>query len=521
MPTRSRSVLAACSLVALGCCAHAQWSNDPGSPVIAGLSLPSGLDRPVLAQAADGSSWLAWVDNQCFGSLRAQRIDAAGDVLIDGGLLVETLNACVSTTALLEVCDDGSAVVARADFADAGSGMLEATIARVGSDGSMGWIDPILAPTHPTPAIGALHALPGGDVLVAWRSGASIWVARHDALGAAVWSAPTEIPTVNGSNMRLLGVADDSAGGVFVVWDHPLGPYLRRIRAARVHGDGSLAWDSIFVDVSGAPESSRHSIPVFAPDGQGGVAVFYTEERESSGTIADLLLQRVAPDGSLVFQPTGAQVSLAGTTQFDPQIAFDAQSGDFMVAWRDNIGTTSTLRAQRMGVAGERRWGDAGVEIADLGGLGGGISGYDTIWDGARMLVSHADAPGTSASVIVHRLDGNGVVSAEPWVISEASSASRVRIVPAGSAAIVSWIRDDAGIPDSVVAQRVNPNGQIGPPSLFADLNGDCVVNFADLNNVLGVFGTASPSGDANGDGVADFADLNLVLSNFGSACGD
>ncbi len=519
MRTSTRSVLAFCTLLALGSAASAQWVNDPASPVLAGPSLPSGLDRPVLALSADGSSWLAWVDDQCFGSLRAQRIDASGNVLISGGALVETLNACVSTTALLEVLADGSAVVARADFEDAGPGMMRATIARIESDGGMDWADPILAPTHPTPALGALHALPEGDVLVAWRSGASIWVSRHGELGAAVWSAPTEIPTVNGSNMRLLGVCDDNAGGVFVVWDHPLGPYLRRIRAARVHGDGSLAWDSIFIDVSGMPESSRHSIPVFAPDGQGGVAVFYSEGRESSGTIADLLMQRVAADGSLVFQPSGAKVSLAGTTQFDPRIAVDAQSGDFVVAWRDNVGSASTLRAQRIGVAGERRWGDAGVEVADLGGLSGGINAYDTAWDGARMLIAHVNAPGTGAGVVVHRIEGDGAVSAEPWTISDASSASRVRLVTSGNAAIVSWIRDDAGIPDSVVAQRVNPDGSLGPVSLLGDINGDCSVNFNDLNGVLTAFGTSSPSGDANGDGVTDFADLNLVLANFGRAC--
>jgi hypothetical protein len=83
----------------------------------------------------------------------------------------------------------------------------------------------------------------------------------------------------------------------------------------------------------------------------------------------------------------------------------------------------------------------------------------------------------------------------------------------------VSWIRDDAGIPDSVVAQRVNANGQLGPVSLLGDLNGDCLINFTDLNSVLGAFGSTDPSGDANGDGITDFSDLNLVLSNFGRTC--
>jgi hypothetical protein len=58
--------------------------------------------------------------------------------------------------------------------------------------------------------------------------------------------------------------------------------------------------------------------------------------------------------------------------------------------------------------------------------------------------------------------------------------------------------------------------------SVPGDLNGDGVVNFADLNLVLSNFGTSGApgmtAGDANGDGVVDFSDLNIVLSNFGAA---
>jgi hypothetical protein len=50
------------------------------------------------------------------------------------------------------------------------------------------------------------------------------------------------------------------------------------------------------------------------------------------------------------------------------------------------------------------------------------------------------------------------------------------------------------------------------------DTNGDGIVNFTDLNNVLGQFGQSGEglSGDVNGDGVVNFADLNIVLANFG-----
>ena len=53
------------------------------------------------------------------------------------------------------------------------------------------------------------------------------------------------------------------------------------------------------------------------------------------------------------------------------------------------------------------------------------------------------------------------------------------------------------------------------------DTNGDGLVNFADLNNVLANFGLAGMGipGDVNDDGVVNFTDLNIVLANFGNNC--
>ncbi len=62
---------------------------------------------------------------------------------------------------------------------------------------------------------------------------------------------------------------------------------------------------------------------------------------------------------------------------------------------------------------------------------------------------------------------------------------------------------------------------EIIPGGIPGDTNGDCVVNFADLNNVLSGYGQTGVGliGDANGDGVVNFSDLNLVLSSFGQSC--
>ena len=47
--------------------------------------------------------------------------------------------------------------------------------------------------------------------------------------------------------------------------------------------------------------------------------------------------------------------------------------------------------------------------------------------------------------------------------------------------------------------------------AVFGDLNGDGIVNGADIGLLLGAWGTSGP-GDLNGDGQVDGADIGLML---------
>ncbi len=51
------------------------------------------------------------------------------------------------------------------------------------------------------------------------------------------------------------------------------------------------------------------------------------------------------------------------------------------------------------------------------------------------------------------------------------------------------------------------------------DINGDGVVDTADLGILIGQFGTAGPDGDLNGDMVVDTADLGILIGAFGTPC--
>jgi hypothetical protein len=51
------------------------------------------------------------------------------------------------------------------------------------------------------------------------------------------------------------------------------------------------------------------------------------------------------------------------------------------------------------------------------------------------------------------------------------------------------------------------------------DVNGDGVIDLADLNRVLANYGQDTPFGDADGDGSVTMTDLNIVLAAFGQTC--
>jgi hypothetical protein len=58
-----------------------------------------------------------------------------------------------------------------------------------------------------------------------------------------------------------------------------------------------------------------------------------------------------------------------------------------------------------------------------------------------------------------------------------------------------------------------------GFTGVFGDVNGDNIVDDADLLQVLFNFGSDDAATDTNGDGVVDDADLLTVLFNFGASC--
>ena len=56
-------------------------------------------------------------------------------------------------------------------------------------------------------------------------------------------------------------------------------------------------------------------------------------------------------------------------------------------------------------------------------------------------------------------------------------------------------------------------------PVLIGDLNGDCVVDGADLGLMGSAWGTSDPTADIDGNGIVNGGDLGSLLGNFGNTC--
>ncbi len=488
--------------------ALADWPTGTGDPLYVGELNNAFDERAAIAGAGDGSVWLAWQNNYCVGDVLLQRVGTDGGLLSPDGLAIQEDPTCGFHLPPLLIPIGESAVASRA------SSSLQATpVQRFDASGA-----PLWSPAYSTSGtewLGAGSLLSNGDVLIVAHAGWDLHVERLTPEGVRVWDAPGIIASEAGSNFRVLDIAPQPDGGAVLVWDAHLS-YTKLIRAMRINADGTPAWAAPvrMTDVNPNTTSSRHTRPSVIPDGTGGALVFFARGFESGTTPAPLLMQRIGADGSLGFSLDAARVSLGSDRQFDPIAFLDEVSGDAVVVWRDGLLQGQRVRAQRIGIDGQRRWGDEGI---DIGAIDQAAGSFDAVWSGGLLRV----VIGGSDGIRVSRFDRDGAAVGSAIAVADEMPSSFAKIAPSGGGSVVAWQVDVPGtLEDELVAMRINSLGILGPePCNGADLLPDGRLDFFDVSAFLARFAGREPAADQNADGVFDFFDVSAFLNTFTGGC--
>lgn len=154
------------------------------------------------------------------------------------------------------------------------------------------------------------------------------------------------------------------------------------------------------------------------------------------------------------------------------------------------------------------------------------VAGAITIYPGALAIISNCDFANNSADF------ASAIYSVGPVIVDDSTFCGQLGydILAGGLYGSGNTFEDDCGadcdsdgIPDNSaielgLVEDFNFDGvpdHCTPKFYSADVNGDCVVNGADLALVLGGWASNSSMFDINDDGVVDGADLALVLGQW------
>jgi hypothetical protein len=156
-----------------------------------------------------------------------------------------------------------------------------------------------------------------------------------------------------------IGVADDGAGGAYVVWEHS---FPVEILAQHLNASGQPTWTAGGILLTN-PWTGYQAMPRVVSDGAGGIIVVWLDGRagfcdESFMGECDIYGQRLDSTGALLWGFSGKPVATAANNQGVDGLAMVSDStGGAIVAFSDSRATEGvTVYAQRVDANGNPVW---------------------------------------------------------------------------------------------------------------------------------------------------------------------
>jgi len=232
---------------------------------------------------------------------------------------------------------------------------------------------------------------------------------------------------------------------------------------------------------------------------------------------------------SLFVGITGGGFIRRGVVQFDVASAVPAGAtvtGATMTLFMDRTVSGAQDQVMHRLLAD---WGEAGSVASGGGGGGGAALPGDATWLHGYFDTTFWDNEGGDFNPAVSATQSVSGIGSYSW--TSAQLAADVQDMLDNPGDNFGWIIIGTEL-GGVTAKRfaTKENGSVvNRPRLeiaytmaaecVGDLNGDLVIDTADLGILISQFGTAGPEADLNDDNLVDTADLGILIGLFGSSC--
>lgn len=305
-----------------------------------------------------------------------------------------------------------------------------------------------------------------GGIIIAWsdlRSGLErdVYAQRVTANGDILWASngvPVANKTLREHNEK---ICSDGMGGAYVVWEQfdDVQGYWN-IASQHIDSNGNRLWDINGIQVSNVVANRLN--PKIQKGKFGGVYLTWQDFR--NGFDYDIFAQRIASNGTLLWNAQGLAVAETTGSQINPKIDSDSLSGGIYIAWADKRNSLDyDIYAQRVDSTGNVIWTSNGIAVSAEIGNQSAVDILSTS-NSNGVIVTWRDGRNGHDDIFIDKISPSGISSwQQNGVLISNSNFNKLNpnICSDGNGgAIVAW--QDSTINDwDVYSQKINSLGQI------------------------------------------------------------
>ncbi|MBT6993670.1 MAG: T9SS type A sorting domain-containing protein [Candidatus Cloacimonetes bacterium] len=345
-----------------------------------GIQINGEINRqedPVIIQSGDGFV-IAWVDfrNEDAGDVYAQKIDLDGNLLWDSEGIPLSLTEDTQISLNIVSDESGGAYVIWIDQHLVTAPDIFGT--HIDGDGniSAGWAENgnEIIVTGGTQNSHTFWEDGTGGAVVVWHdmrdaNNEDLYMQRMDVNGNLLWAENgTRLTDAEGIQERGK-ISPDENGGFIVTWRDRRIDEDGDIYAQKINLDGETEWATETIVYAG--EGIQENPRIKTADNGGAFVVWQDGRNEIIIDKKDIYVQKIASDGSLLWNENGVEVAVALNDQVNPRLTKDDNGGCWII-WEDcriEDSPYGDVYAQHFNANGEFQLDDNGREICGVSGL--------------------------------------------------------------------------------------------------------------------------------------------------------